>query len=83
MQGTANDARRQPTRAERLKGFDELPGDALIDVATLAALRDRSESKTWEDLKRDPHAPQTLKITKRCTRVRVADARRWVSGVAK
>ena len=80
MRETSSKEPAQQRRAQQLCGFDNLSNDALIDGRTLAALRDRSESATWEDLRVDPAAPKTIKLTPRCTRVRVGDARRWVRG---
>ena len=77
MQDTSTKAQR---RSELLRGFDDLSDDALTSVDTLAALRGRSRSATWEDLRVDPTAPKTIKLTPRCTRVRVGDVRRWVRG---
>lgn len=81
MSDSAKEARPAPSRLELLRGFGELPDEALIDVRTFGAVIDVSETTAWATLARDKGAPRAIPLTARCTRLRVGDVRAYIAGL--
>lgn len=65
-------------RADRLRGFDDLPSDALIDIRSLAAVQGCGESAAWVRAKTDPAHPRALVMSAKCTRWRVGSVRAYL-----
>ena len=64
-----------------------LPGDAqddaLIDIPTFGGMLGlRSTTPIYERAKSDPTFPKLIKLSARCTRVRLGDARAWIRAQA-
>ncbi len=55
-----------------------LPDEALVSVATFAALTDQGISTVWRKLATDPDYPTTVRLGNRCTRVRMGDIRKLI-----
>jgi hypothetical protein len=66
------------SRADHLRGFDDLPNIALIPVGTAAAVRGVSERTEWATAKADPDYPPLLKLSPRCTRIQVGQYRQYL-----
>lgn len=66
-------------RAQLLRGFDELPDSALVDITVVAAVQGVAESTAWLRAKKDPDHPQPIRVSTRCTRFRAGGLRRYVA----
>lgn len=71
--------RPHPTRAERAKGFDDLPDSALVSVDTWAAIQGVSRSTAWARIKADPQHPRPLRLSRGCTRFKAGDLRSYLT----
>ena len=65
--------------AKKLDLFPHLPSDAYIDLKVLCALRGRSPSSTYRDVKAGRLAPP-IKIGPNAIRWRVGDVRKSLAG---
>lgn len=63
-----------------LSHFDQLPDAALVPVRTVAALIDAGESTVWRRAKLEPSFPKPVKLGIKCTRWRVGELRRFMTG---
>lgn len=62
--------------------FDTLPDSAGVSAETLAGLIEVSLNTVWRRAKNDPHFPKPTRLGNRCTRFRVGDIRKFMSGGA-
>lgn len=67
-----------PSRAELTYGFDDLPDGALISIEMWAAVQGVSKSTAWARIKTDIKHPRTIRLSDRCTRLRVGDLRAYL-----
>jgi len=72
-------AKAKPDRANLIAGFDDLPDSALVDVPTGAAVMGKGESTFWKDAKDRPGHPKIIKLSTRCSRIRVGDLRAYLA----
>lgn len=72
-------AKASEDRARMIAGFDDLPDSALVDVPTSAAVMGKGESTFWKDAKERPEHPKVIKVSTRCSRVRVGELRAYMS----
>lgn len=69
------------TRAKLVAGFDRLPADALVSVKTAAAVMGKGESTFWKDAKDRPGHPKIIKLSTRCSRIRVGELRAYLENL--
>jgi predicted DNA-binding transcriptional regulator AlpA len=62
--------------------ISNLPDEALVSVATFAALTEQSVSTVWRKLATDLDYPATVRLGNRCTRVRMGDIRKLIASKA-
>lgn len=67
-------------RADLIRGFDQLPNEAMVDVEVVAAVEDAGQSTIWRRIKEDPDHPQPRRISARCTRFKVGEIRAYLEG---
>lgn len=65
--------------SERVRNFDNLPDDALLDVRDVGILASRSRASIWRDV-RDGRLPEPIAIGPQARRWRVADVRAYLKG---
>ena len=65
--------------SERVRNFDNLPDDALLDVRDVGILASRSRASIWRDT-RDGRLPKPISIGAQAKRWRVADVRAYLKG---
>lgn len=65
-----------------LRHLENLPNEALVSVAILAAITDQSTSTAWRKLGKEPGYPKPIKLGNRCTRVRMGDIRAFIASKA-
>lgn len=68
-------------RARQISGFDALPASAFIDIPTAAAVRGVSESTFWKDAKERAGHPRVIKVSPRCSRIRVGELRQFMKSL--
>lgn len=56
--------------------------DALLKLATAAAVAGMSEPTLYRKVKTDPTFPRLIKLGKRCTRIRAGDLTAWLNAQA-
>ncbi|MGA8862874.1 MAG: hypothetical protein WB444_03595 [Gallionella sp.] len=59
--------------------FGDLPDDALISTAVIAAFMGIGISTAQRHIYEDPDFPRPIRFSKRCTRFRVGEFRAWVA----
>lgn len=64
-----------------LAHFDKLPDDALVDVKVVAALRGRSVSSTWRDV-RAGRIPEPVRVGPMSPRWNVGAIRRHLASLS-
>jgi predicted DNA-binding transcriptional regulator AlpA len=62
-----------------LTKFGQLPDDALISMATVAAVCGVGISTAWRYAAHDKTFPPAIKLSKRCTRRRLGDIRAYIA----
>lgn len=67
-----------PSRRSDHQRITNLPDEALVSVATFAALTQQGISTVWRKLATDPDYPATVRLGNRCTRVRMGDIRKLI-----
>ena len=65
--------------SERVRNFDNLPDDALLDVRDVGILASRSRASLWRDVKAG-RLPEPVAIGPKTRRWRVADIRDYLKG---
>ena len=71
-----------PSRRSDQQRIANLPDEALVSVATFAALTEQSVSTVWRKLGTDLDYPATVRLGNRCTRVRMGDIRKLIASKA-
>lgn len=66
---------------EKLARYPLLPDDALVSIAIVCALYERSRASIWRDVKAG-RCPAPIRIGASCTRWRVGDLRKASQNVA-
>ena len=66
-------------RAASIAGFDDLPDSALVSVPIAAKVNGQGESSYWQRAKSEPGFPPIIKLSPRCSRVRVGDLRAYLA----
>jgi predicted DNA-binding transcriptional regulator AlpA len=61
-----------------IKGFDQLPDEAMTSVKVIAALTGNGISTVWRYAALNPDFPKPIKLSARCTRFRVGDIRAYL-----
>lgn len=61
-----------------IKGFDQLPDEAMTSVKVIAALTENGVSTVWRRVALDPDFPKPIRLSARCTRFRVGDIRAYL-----
>ena len=60
-----------------IKGFDQLPDEALVSISVIAALFGIGVSTAWRHAARNPDFPKPTKLSERCTRFKVGSIRAY------
>lgn len=66
-------------RARLIAGFDQLPDSALVNVPTGAAVVGEGESTFWKKARHSADHPKIVKLSTRCSRVRVGEIRAYLA----
>lgn len=66
-------------RSALVAGFDDLPNEALISVPAASAVIGKGESSFWLHAKQQEGHPKVIKLSARCSRVRVGDLRAYLA----
>ena len=67
---------------EKLARYPLLPDDALVSIAIVCALYERSRASIWRDVKAG-RCPAPVRIGTSCTRWRVGDLRKATQNAAR
>jgi len=62
-----------------ISNFGELPDEALISTAVVAAIAGIGISTAQRHIYQDPTFPRPIKLSKRCTRFRAGEVRAWIA----
>ena len=64
-----------------IKGFDQLPDEAMISVKVIAALTGNGVSTIWRYAALNPDFPKPVKLSTRCTRFRIGEVRAYLKSL--
>lgn len=62
-----------------LSHLDTLPDSALVSIPVFAKLTGQGVSTVWRKLADHPQYPKPIKLSARCTRVKLGDVRRLLA----
>lgn len=65
-------------KTPNISQFGELPDDAYISMSAIAAVCGVALSTVWRHAAADPNFPKPIKLSRRCTRLRVGDVRAYL-----